>query len=127
MLPGGIRPAFVQLVKNCLHNSPSRRPIAEQLITSLEAMKGDIDGPYGELATVDAVRWVRMMKALKAKKNVEIKQLQEQVEVRVASTPGSLSYAEREPGTHCLRTRHNFQKSWEFEYHRKLVRICHVH
>ena len=49
----------------------------------------------------------------------------------LASTPGSLSYAEREPGTHCLRMRQNSQKYWEFGYHRKLycklVRICHVH
>ena len=41
----------------------------------------------------------------------------------LASTPGSLSYAEREPGTHCLRMRQNSQKSWEFGYYRKISRI----
>ena len=48
-------------------------------------MKGDVDGPYGELATVDAVRWVRMTKALKAKRNEGIEQIQEQMEVRLKS------------------------------------------
>ena len=32
-------------------------------------------------------------------------------------------YAEREPGTHCLRMRQNSQKSWEFGYYRKISRI----
>ena len=69
-------------MKDCLHNVPSRRPTAEQLVTSLEEMKGEVEGAYGELATVDAVRQVRTMKTLKAKRN-EIELLQEQVEVRL--------------------------------------------
>ena len=69
-------------MKDCLHNVPSRRPTAEQLVTSLEEMKSEVEGAYGELATVDAVRQVRTMKALKAKRN-EIERLQEQLEVRL--------------------------------------------
>ena len=35
----------------------------------------------------------------------------------LASNPGSLlGGGEREPGTHCLRTRQNSQKSWEFVF-----------
>ena len=53
-------------------------------MTSLEVMKGEVEGAYGELATVDAVRQVRTVKALKAKRN-EIERLQEQLEVRLKS------------------------------------------
>ena len=49
---------FVQLVKRCLKNDPSDRPTAEEVISSLEEMKVDIEGPYGEVARADAVRQV---------------------------------------------------------------------
>ena len=87
LLPGGNRHCLLQLMKDCLHNVPSRRPTAEQLVTSLEEMKGEVEGAYGELATVDAVRQVRTMKTLKAKgdvlaeKDLEIQHLREQLGV----------------------------------------------
>lgn len=56
---------LVQLIKTCLHNDPSRRPTAEQLVIELERMTGDIEGPCGKLATVDAVRQVMTTMALK--------------------------------------------------------------
>ena len=84
---------LVSLIKACLHNSPSRRPTAEQLMTALEEARVTIEGAYGELATVDAVRQVRTMKALKSRsddkinelaaKDEEIQQLQHQLEVRI--------------------------------------------
>ena len=86
---------LVSLIKACLHNSPSRRPTAEQLMTALEEARATIEGAYGELATVDAVRQVRTMKALKSRsddkinelaaKDEEIQQLQHQLEVRIES------------------------------------------
>ena len=82
---------LVGVVKQCLENVPEERPTAEQLVTALEGMKGDIEGGYGELAIVDAVRQVRTMKALKSRsedkvneltaKEEEIQQLQQQLEV----------------------------------------------
>ena len=82
---------LVSLIKTCLHNSPSRRPSAEQLVTALEQARATIEGAYGELATVDAVRQVRTMKALKSRsddkvnelaaKDEEIEQLQHLLEV----------------------------------------------
>ena len=86
LLPGRIRQVIVLLIKNCLHNDPSQRPTAEQLVSSLEEMKGEVEGAYGELATVDAVRQVRTVKALKAKGDSrvdEIQQLHEQLEVKL--------------------------------------------
>ena len=87
--PGRVRRHLVQMIKGCLRNAPSQRPTAEQLVTVLEGMKGDIEGPCGELATMDAVRQVKIAKALKkekvdqlAAKDQEIQQLQHQLEVQ---------------------------------------------
>ena len=76
-----------------LRNAPTQRPTAEQLVTALAGMKGAIEGGYGELATVDAMRQVRTLKALKnrsedklnelAAKEEQIQQLQQQLAVRI--------------------------------------------
>ena len=80
--------ALVALIKICLHNDPSMRPTAEQLVTALVEVKGDIEGPCGELATMDAARQVKTAMALKKEKlnqitakDQEIQQLQQQLEV----------------------------------------------
>ena len=90
--PSGVKCLLVQMIKDCLQNDPTERPTAEQLVTALEGMKGDIEGGYEELATVDAVRQVRTLKALKSRsedkvnelaaKDEEIQQLRQQLEVR---------------------------------------------
>ena len=92
-LPRCGRHPFVQLVKRCFKNEPSDRPAAEEVLTSLEEMKADIEGPYGEVARADAVRHVVMMRALNkretevrektdesASKDEEIHQLQQELE-----------------------------------------------
>ena len=92
-VPSGERHPFVLLVKRCLHNDPPERPTAEGLVTSLEEMKADIEGPYGDVTRIDAVRQVVMMRALRKKdtevrektdesaaKDVEIHQLQQELE-----------------------------------------------
>ena len=91
--PTGEHHPFVHLVKRCLHNDPSERPTSEELIISLEEMKADIEGPYGDVARADAVRQVVMMRALRkretevrertdesAAKDEEIHQLQQELE-----------------------------------------------
>ena len=65
MLPDGERHPLVQLLKKCLQNNPSQRPTTEELITSLEEMKADIEGPYGDFVKADAVRQVVTMRALR--------------------------------------------------------------
>ena len=81
---------LVGVVKQCLENIPEERPTAEQLVRMLEGLKGDIEGPCGEMMTVDAVRQVKMSVALKKSKDnddklsvkeEEIQQLQQQLEV----------------------------------------------
>ena len=87
ILPGGNRHPLLQLIKGCLCNSPFPRPTAGQLVTVLEEMKADVEGDYGDLATVEAVRQVKITKSLKNRRNLlavkdeEIQQLQEQLEV----------------------------------------------
>ena len=84
---------LVLLVKRCLHNDPSERPTSEEVVTALEEMKADIEGPYGEIAKADAVRQVVMIRALKrretemrkksdesAAKDEEIHQLQQELD-----------------------------------------------
>ena len=90
LLPGGVRRHLVQTIKDCLRNDPSQRPTAEQLVTVLEGMKCDVEGPCGELTIMDAVRQVKTAKALKkgkvdelAAKDQEIQQLQQQLEVHL--------------------------------------------
>ena len=53
-------------------------------------MRADIEGSYGELATIDAVRQVKMIRALKAitesstnQLSEEVQQLRQQLEVYV--------------------------------------------
>ena len=84
--------ALALLIKSCLHNSLSRRPTAEQVVRALEEARATIEGAYGELATVDAVRQVKTVKALKSRsedkvnelaaKDEQIQQLQQQLAVR---------------------------------------------
>ena len=55
---------LTQMVKQCLQNDPSRRPITEQLVTELQGMRANIEGPCGTVARADAVRQVVMMKEI---------------------------------------------------------------
>ena len=71
-LQGGQHP-FIQFTKDCLHTLSSKRPTAEQLVTLLKEMKADIEGPYGELARLDAIKQVTTMKLLRSK-DVEVRE-----------------------------------------------------
>ena len=63
-LCGGAHHPLTQMVKQCLWNSPERRPTTEQLVADLQRVRGDIEGAYGEFAKLDAVRQVVIMKTL---------------------------------------------------------------
>ena len=92
LLDGGRHP-LVQLIKQCLSNTPSNRPRVEQVVAALEEMKAAIEGPYGDISRIDAVREVVMKRALRkrevevrektaesAGKDVELQQLQQELE-----------------------------------------------
>ena len=73
MMPFRMHHPYIQLTKDCLHNSPTRRPTAEQLVATLEGMRADIEGPCGAVARADAVRQVVMTKAFK-KRETEMRE-----------------------------------------------------
>ena len=52
------------IVKQCLQNAPSRRPTTEELVTDLQGIRADIEGPCGAITRADAVRQVVMMKEI---------------------------------------------------------------
>ena len=100
MLSGRQHQPLVQLIKDCLHNTPSRRPSTEQLLRALEGIKTTIEGPYGKFAKMDAVKQVAILKDLKGKeedvraktdelatKDAEIRQLHHQLEQDQVSIP----------------------------------------
>ena len=80
--------SLTQMIKQCLQNSPSRRPTTEELVADLQRVKNDIEGVYGELAKLDAVRQVVTVKTFKGRESEEIHQLQQQLEeFRVSDDP----------------------------------------
>ena len=69
----------MQLVHQCLHNAPARRPSAEELLQQLEAVRAQIEeGPYGQLVKVDMEK-LKMVRALR-EKDTEIEHLQQQMQ-----------------------------------------------
>ena len=90
----GERHPLTQMVRHCLQNAASRRPTTEQLVTQLQRMSADIEGVYGELARLDAIRQVVTVVKISQKetevrekimelaaKNDEIVQLRQQLEL----------------------------------------------
>jgi hypothetical protein len=66
-LIGPAHPSLVQLIRECLHNNPDQRPSADMLLTTLQAMRVEIEGEYGVCAIkLDMVR-VNQAKKLKMK------------------------------------------------------------
>lgn len=89
-LPKGGNHPLVLLAKRCLQNDPVKRPTADELVTTLDEMRIDLEGPYGDVTRADAVRQVIIVKALKKKetherdnlrtKDAEIQELQQELE-----------------------------------------------
>ena len=62
-----LHPALVQLIKQCLHNTPERRPATDQVLSSLQRLKVEVDGLYGgNLVKLDVGR-VLLAKDIKMK------------------------------------------------------------
>ena len=66
---------LMDVIKQSLENIPEERPTAEQLVRVLEGLKEDIEGPCGELTTMDAARQVKTALVLKKKSKVKVDEL----------------------------------------------------
>ena len=64
---------LAQLSKDCLNNNPWQRPSAEQLLSALEDMEEEVEGPYGEFTKLDAIRQVAAMKSL-LERDIEVRE-----------------------------------------------------
>ena len=73
---------LVHLVHQCLRNTPARRPSAEELLQQLEAVRAQIEGPYGHIVKVDMekVRLIREKVRALGEKDTEIRRLHQQVQ-----------------------------------------------
>ena len=76
---------LIVMIRRCLHNEPSERPTTEQLVTGLEGMRVNIDGPFGDDARMYIMRQIATMRETRTRdtemreKNEEIEQLQQQI------------------------------------------------
>ena len=62
-----LHPFLVQLVKQCLHNTPSRRPATDEVLNQLQRLKVEVEGVYGgNLVKLDINR-VLLAKDIKMK------------------------------------------------------------
>ena len=55
--------ALVQLVKQCLHNDPQQRPSTDELLATLQRMKVEVEGDYGNQIRFDMEK-LRLAKEL---------------------------------------------------------------
>ena len=72
---------LVQLVKQCLHNTPSRRPSTRELLQQLENMRAQIVDPYEHLTKLEAMRMLREKDAALREKDMEMEDLRIQAQV----------------------------------------------
>lgn len=73
IMPSCQQHSLPKLIKECLHNTASERPTSEQLVTRLEGIRVEVEGPYRKLAKVDALRQVMIAKAMRKDLNDDYK------------------------------------------------------
>ena len=74
VLGRGVDHPLYQLLRECLHNAPQRRPPTDRLLITLDGMKTELEGPYGGLLQLDIAR-VQATRELK-RKDRRIEQLE---------------------------------------------------
>ena len=74
------------MIQDCLDNIPSERPTCGEIIATLEDIRKAVEGPYGAVTKIDAVKQVITLKCLRTREGVlrekerEIRRLQAQIE-----------------------------------------------
>ena len=70
---------LVQLVQQCLHNNPARRPSAEELLQQLEATRAQIEQPYGSYHFKVQLAMMSVVETKMGEKDREIEHLQQEL------------------------------------------------
>ena len=60
-------PALVELVKECLHNAPERRPTTDDLLARLQRMREEVEGGYGGGVVKLDLSKMKLLKEVKIK------------------------------------------------------------
>ena len=64
---GRYHPALVELVKECLHNAPERRPTTDDLLARLQRMREEVEGQYGAIQGKVDLSKMRLARELRQK------------------------------------------------------------
>ena len=92
LVPYGRARLIVQLTKDCLHNAPSQRPTAEQLVTMLGGMREDdndiITTNRADVVTQTMIFW---------KQDTETKEKHEKVTANYSEKKETLNRVEQKP------------------------------
>lgn len=73
---GQSQPVLVQLVRQCLHNAPERRPSSEELLGAVQRVKEEVEGLYGgSVARQLDIGKVTVAKEMKTK-NMRIEEIE---------------------------------------------------
>ena len=64
---GRYHPALVELVKECLHNSPDQRPTTDDLLARLQRMREEVEGGCGGGVVRLDLSKVKLLKEVKIK------------------------------------------------------------
>ena len=76
---GHYHPALVELVKECLHNSPDQRPTTDDLLVRLQRMREEVEGGCrGGVVRLDLSK-VKLLKEVKIKDRRIVELTQQQV------------------------------------------------
>ena len=64
---GRSHPALVDLVKQCLHNAPERRPSTEEVLSRVRDVKLEVEGAHGNITRQLNITNILVLKELKQK------------------------------------------------------------
>jgi hypothetical protein len=65
-------PDLVQMVKDCLHNAPQKRPITSELFTRLQGIRMEVDGNDQHQSSIAKLEVMRQRLALKTEGTVQV-------------------------------------------------------
>jgi hypothetical protein len=70
-------PDLVQLVKDCLHNAPQRRPIISELFTRLQGIRMEVDGKDQHQSSIAKLEVMLQRLASKTEGTVQVQHIPE--------------------------------------------------